>query len=286
MPDQTPAPDRKPSAALVPARRAARRSQVPDVLLDKGWQRWQEHFATAGVILLGVLAVISFGLVVRARTADRPAPVVVTPALPGPTVAQLPIPLPSASPSISVKPVNAITVERVPIPATVNLPAEGKTDWVHWGEQGRYTLERKAGGGFAILEDTPDPSRARITNSPQRYRWTGGSPLASAGGVTTGVRACAEGEGFTLTAPTGTATSTLRLYLGVSSGRGRLQLRQSTGGEIVTDRWVQRGGELSTAAYMVNYRATGTGKITVQWITEESFDEDCGGVVLFAAALS
>ncbi|WP_309238290.1 hypothetical protein [Actinoplanes aureus] len=255
------------------------------MLLERGWQRWQEHFATAGVILLGVLAVLSFGLVVRARSADRAAPAVTTPALAEPTAAQLPIPLPSASPSMSVRPVNSIVTERVPIASTVDLAADGEIDWVHWGEQGRYTLERKADGDFVILEGTPDETRTKVTNSPQRYRWTGGSPLAQATGVTSGVRTCGAGKGFTLTAPATTERTTLRLYLGVSSGRGRLQASLSTGGEIYTDRWAQRGTGLSTAAYTLNYRATGAGKISVQWITEESFGGDCGGVVLFAAAL-
>ncbi|MEU4420493.1 hypothetical protein AB0F81_07680 [Actinoplanes sp. NPDC024001] len=255
------------------------------MLLEKGWRRWQEHFATAGVILLGVLAVLSFGLVVRARSADRAAPAATTPGPAEPTAAQVPIPLPSPSPSVSIRLLNSITVERVPVGDTVNLAAEGEADWVHWGEQGEYSLERKANGNFAILEDTPDAPRARLDDSPQRYRWTGGSPMARATGVTSGVRTCGVGKGFTLSAPAGAQSRTLLLYLGVSSGEGRLRLRLSTGGKAWTDRWAQRGSQLSTAVYTVHYGATATGKISVEWITEESFDDDCGGVVLLAAAL-
>ncbi|WP_328470332.1 hypothetical protein OHA21_04270 [Actinoplanes sp. NBC_00393] len=251
---------------------------------DQTTVHWQEHLATAGVILLGVLAVLSFGLVVRARSTEHAAPAAPPPA--APTAEQLPIPLPSASPSLTVDPVNSIAVERVPATGPVDLSLEGQIDWVHWGEQGRYALERKADGNFVILEGTPDAPRERVTGSPQAYRWTGGSPLASAKGVTSGVRTCGEGNGFTLTAPVGTVGNTLRLYLGVSSGVGRLEARLSTGGQPWTDRWEQPDGQLSTAAYTVNYRAIKAGKISVRWITEESTGGNCGGVVLFAATVS
>lgn len=278
-------PEHTPSTAMVPARRPARRPQGPDVLLESGWRRWQEHLATAGVILLGVFAVVSFGLVVRARSIDRATQPDPAPVFAGPTAEQLPIPLPSASPALSLRPVNSIAVERVPVSSPVDLTAAGEIDWVHWGEQGRYTLERSRSGNFALLEGTPDPSRTRVRSGPDRYRWTGGSPLAQAKGVTSGVRTCGAGKGFTLSAPTSTAGNTLQLYLGISSGQGRLTLRLSTGGKTYTDQWEERGSEISTATYTVNYRATGPGKISMQWITEESGDADCGGVVLFAAAL-
>lgn len=43
---------------------------------------------------------------------------------------------------------------------------------------------------------------------------------------------------------------------------------------------------MATAAYVVSYRASGTGKILIKWITGAAFDEDCGGVALQAATLS
>ncbi|MEV6305229.1 hypothetical protein AB0M02_37855 [Actinoplanes sp. NPDC051861] len=271
----------------MPYRRAglpARRRSAPSVLLERGWDRWQEHLAPAAVILLGVLAVISFGLVVRARTSEPDPSVANLPV--APTAAQVPIPLPSASPSPTVRPVNSITFERGSVPEVVDLPAEGSSDWVHWGEQGKYALERKTDGGFAILEGTPDDPRTRDDSSPERYRWSGGSPLADAKGVTSGIRLCGEGDGFTLNAPAGTVGSTLKLFVGVGAGQGLLQLRLSTGGDVVTDRITERGSGITTASYTVNYRATGTGKISVKWITEESYGGACGGVVLYAATLS
>jgi hypothetical protein len=284
--DQT--PPEKPGQSVELRRRpglpARRRTDVPAVLLEAK-RSWREHAAPALVIFLGVVAVIAFGLVVVNR-GDDPEPAGTGPALAGPTAAQLPIPLESPSPSVSPEPVNSIAIERSAVPERVDLTAEGTIDWVHWGEQGRYALERNANGGFAILEGTPGPERRRHTVSPERFRWTGGSPLAEAKGVTSGVRACGKGSGFTLSAPAGTRNSTLRLYLGVLAGRGKLEVSLSDGGKPVTDTVEQTGASMTTIAYTVSYSATGTGKISVKWITDESFSEDCGGVALQAATLS
>ncbi|BAL90044.1 hypothetical protein AMIS_48240 [Actinoplanes missouriensis 431] len=282
MSDRT--PPEKPGKELV----LRREPDVPAMLLaDK--RSWREYAAPGLVIFLGVLAVIAFGLVVVTRGGDEPQPAGTAPALGGlgdPNAAQLPIPLQSPSPSPSFAPVDTIAIERSAVPERVNLTAEGTIDWVHWGEQGTYALERNANGGFAILEGTPGPSRARHTLSPEKYRWTGGSPLASASGVTSGVRACDAGSGFTLSAPAGTRDSTLRLYVGLVSGSGSLEVKLSTGGKVVRDRWEQTGTSMETAVYTVSYTATGTGKISLKWITDESFSEDCGGVALQAATLS
>jgi hypothetical protein len=54
----------------------------------------------------------------------------------------------------------------------------------------------------------------------------------------------------------------------------------------VTRRLEAHGDEITTSIYTVNYQATGTGKISVKWITKEADDGACGGAVLYAAALS
>ncbi|WP_189331639.1 hypothetical protein [Actinoplanes ianthinogenes] len=256
------------------------------MLLEPGEPRWRDHLGPAVVILVGVLVVVAVGLVVRASRSDgpaRPAPAVAE--VTDPPLEQLPIPLPSPSISTSPDPVNSIVVEEGEVPDTVDLADEGTIDWVHWGEAGTYSLERSAKGGFAILEGTPDAPRERHTLSPQRFRWSGGTPEPRNSGTTSGVRTCGEGNGFTLSAPATTNPMRLRLYLGVSGARGRLKLKLSSGGETVTSEMVQRGRSLQTAKYTIGYQATKPGKLSIEWITDESFDADCGGVALQAATL-
>ncbi len=54
----------------------------------------------------------------------------------------------------------------------------------------------------------------------------------------------------------------------------------------MTDRILQKDSSMTTARYSISYRATRPGKISIEWITEKSFDADCGGVALEAASLS
>ncbi|MFC6565344.1 hypothetical protein [Actinoplanes utahensis] len=249
-------------------------------------RRWREFLEPAVVILAGVLAVVMFGVVLysRGRAAEpaRSAPPAVVPPSPP---AQIPIPLPSLTPSPSFAPIDSITIERVPVPDTVDLDAEGTIDWVHWGENGRFSLERDADGGFAILEGTPSLPRNRHTASPQRFNWTGGAPLARASGVTSGVSTCGKGNGFTVSAPAGTDSSTLTVYVGATAARGDLHIELSTGKEFDSS-WEVRDTSMATSAYVISYQASRTGKISVEWITGASFDAKCGGVALQAATLS
>ncbi|AEV83773.1 hypothetical protein ACWT_2668 [Actinoplanes sp. SE50] len=255
------------------------------MLLKPGSPRWRDHLGPAVVILIGVLLVVAVGVVAKLSHGDHPAADPVTGAVVEPTVEQVPIPLPSPSITESAPPVNAISVEEGSIPDTVDLSAEGTIDWVHWGEDGTYSLERSSSGGFAILEGTPDAPRRRHTLSPQRYVWSGGTPAPKNAGATSGVRTCGTGNGFTLSAPATPDQRTLRLYLGVAGATGTLRLKLTTGGETYTSALTRKAATLATTRYTINYRSTGPGKISVEWITGKTFDPDCGGVALEAATL-
>lgn len=262
------------------------------MLLKPGRTQWREHLGPAVVILVGVLIVVLVGVAAMvSRESGHPEADPAVGAVTDPTLEQVPIPLPSPSISTSPAPINAITIEKGSVPDTVDLSGEGKIDWVHWGEDGTYSLERDAKGGFAILEGTPSAPRQRHTLSPENFTWTGGTPAASDDGTDSGVRTCGAGNGFTLTAPATTEPRKLRLYLGVSGARGLLKLKLTTGELItgepeLTDRITENDSTMTTARYTISYRATKPGKISVEWITEKSFDSDCGGVALQAATLS
>ncbi|SDS29482.1 hypothetical protein [Actinoplanes derwentensis] len=243
--------------------------------------RWREYREPAVVIVAGVTAVAVFSAVLFQLGDDGPK--AAAPAEPVAPTEQVPIPLLSVAASPSLAPIDSIVYERVPIADTVDLAAEGTIDWVHWGEDGRYSLERKPDGAFTILEGTPSAPRNRHTASPQRFRWTGTSS------VTSGISTCGAGNGFTLSAPAGPGRNTLRLYVGATNARGTLEVGLSTdvdSSATITDSWTVEGPAMQTTAYVISYRASGTGKISVKWITAASFDSTCGGVSLQAAALS
>jgi hypothetical protein len=214
-----------------------------------------------------------------------------------PSQGLIPLTSPSSSPSSSPPPFTEATSTTVPpdpgaialsggTPGTVvDLSAEGTRDWVHWGLQSTFSLERDKQGGFAILEGPPTAPRFRDDDAPQRFTWTGGDPVGTSGGTTTGIHTCGEDNGFSLTAPAGTATRTLRLYVGAISGRGRLEAALSTGKATGSIGFEQRGGSLRSTVLTVRYRAPKDGRLTLRWTTTTVFGGGCGGVALEAATL-
>jgi hypothetical protein len=266
-----------------------------------------EYAMPAAVILAGVLIVVALGFVIsRAMRDDDNAGVALIPGAASPTATRPPvadepiIPLPSASasarpsPSATDNPPPArkqpadegtIRIARAGVPDLVDLSAEGRRDWVHWGELSTFSLERDGGGGFAILEGSPTAPRFRHALSPERFQWDGGSPVEHSDGTPTGIRTCGKGNGFTLSVPAATANRTLRLYIGVVAARGRLEGKLSTGGDTRTATIEQRADSLRTASFQVTYRAPRAGKLTLKWVTETAFSSDCGGVALEAATL-
>jgi len=264
----------------------------------------------AAVILAGVLIVVAFGFIVSRAVRDddpRAIPPVQPPALgdvPLNPAEQFPIPLPSASdespsptaarttgptPSRSkTRPapdIGSVKIARNDVPSRVDLSGEGSRDWVHWGEQSTFSLERRADGDFQILEGAPTAPRFRHGFSRQLFSWNGGSPVAASDGTPTGIRTCGKGNGFTISAPAGTSTRTLRLYVGALAGRGKLTAKLSAGSATASSTFEERGNNLDTAVFVITYRAPKNGKINLSWITEEAFNQDCGGVALEAATL-
>jgi hypothetical protein len=275
---------------------------------------WNELLSSGLVILAGVIVVIGFGIVAsRAMRSDHGNPLPDPPptaalggaaqpsASPGgliPLESPTPSPTPSsASPTPSLSPSTSRPPSRKPVdqgaislvaggaPATVDLTAEGTRDWVHWGEDGTFSLERNKNGGFAILEGTPTAPRFRHALSPSRFAWTGGDPVDHSDGTPTGIRTCGAGNGFTLSAPASGTNQTLRLYLGVLSAKGVLQARLSAGNATSSATVEQRDGQFHAVVYTITYRAPKAAKINLTWTTAQAFGDGCGGVALEAATL-
>ena len=297
-------------------RTAGRRgAAVPSHLLDARPRRLNEFLMPAAVILAGVLVVVAFGFIIsRAiRNDDTQAiPPVQPPALgnvPVNPTDQFPIPLPSASRSAAPSATSAsptpgrtsaqppqtskpappdrgsVKISRSDVPDRVDLTAEGSRDWVHWGEQSTFSLERRKDGDFAILEGPPTAPRFRHGFSPQVFSWREGSPVDHSDGTPTGIRTCGKGNGFTISAPSSTSSRTLRVYVGALASRGKLAAKLSTGGASASATFEERSNNLDTAVFTITYRAPKAGKINLSWLTDASFNQDCGGVALEAATL-
>jgi hypothetical protein len=291
-------------------RSGRRGAAVPTALLDGRRRSLSEYAMPAAVILAGVLIVVAFGFIInRAMRSDdnealpQPQPPALGGAATLPPADQEIIPLPSPSATDSATPGapatsrpparktapppdnGSIKIVRAAVPSLVDLSAEGSRDWVHWGEQSTFSLERDKNGKFAILEGSPVAPRFRHGLSPQKFSWQDGSPVDHSDGTPTGIRTCGKNNGFTISVPATDSSRTLRLYLGVLGGRGRLDAKLSTGGGTTSTKLEQRANSLLTSVFVVTYRAPRDGKLNLNWVTEAAFNSDCGGVALEAATL-
>lgn len=179
-----------------------------------------------------------------------------------------------------VKP--ALTVTAGPVPALVDLSAEGTRDWVHFGLTEPGSINRRDGGD--TIEDLGTTgNRGRYDNNPQLFSWTGGRPAGTAFRTPTGVYACGEGSGFTLRVPAGPATRTLRLYAGVWMAGGRLT---TTLNGLTRTSTLENRDAISTNRFVIRFRAPAGSKLTVTWKTTDSYHPTCGNVDMQAATLS
>jgi hypothetical protein len=291
---------------------------VPPALLESsGQRRLGEFLMPAAVILAGVLLVVAFGFVISsALKGDAPTAIPTPPppalgdiALNPSDQAVIPIPSapptsPSATPSTTAAPTPPVTrptsppparktrapqevsLARAAVPGKVDLSGEGDRDWVHWGLQSTFSLERAKDGDFQILEGSPTAPRFRHDRSPQQFSWRDGSPVSNSDGTDVGINTCDKGNGFTLSAPAAKDNRTLRVYVGVQKGRGRLEATLSAGGagtEVGTLE--ERGDGFTTAVFTITYRSAKGGKLNLNWVTTETFGDGCGGVALQAATL-
>jgi hypothetical protein len=290
-------------------------ADVPAVLLRPDSSRG-EFLGPLSVILAGVVAVIAVAGAVNwgmhrndplaARPSARPpalGPQALAPAddgyFPTPSVSasagasasarpsvSTPAPDKTATPAppVAAPPPNTLAISRAAVPSRIDLSAEGSRDWVHWGLDGTFSLERRRTGGFAILEGTPIAPRRQHALSPQRFAWSDGVPIARVSGTVSGIRTCGADNGFTFTAPAGRDYRTLRLYVGVADGSGRLDARLSTGGKPVRGALESRIG-LTTAVFTMTYKTAKPALLKVNWVTDQAFNSTCGGVAIEAATL-
>ncbi|MEV6635357.1 hypothetical protein AB0M54_31865 [Actinoplanes sp. NPDC051470] len=299
MPDDTSAPRRPHPSAALPAA----------LLRDSRRRPMAEYLMPAAIIVAGILLVVAFGIVINSVVRGKEPTAL--PAPPPPALGDIPpasdqavIPLPSDPPSAGTPsparpsttpparktrppapPPNAVTIAKAAVPGKVDLSDEGDRDWVHWGQEGKFSLERAKDGDFQILEGAPTAPRFRQTRAKEQFSWQDGSPVASSGGTVVGINTCDKGNGFTLSVPAAKDDRTLRLYVGVQKAKGTLGAKLSTGGSTEAGTLEERGDGFATAVFKITYRSAQGGKLNLTWTTTETFGDGCGGVALQAATL-
>jgi hypothetical protein len=162
--------------------------------------------------------------------------------------------------------------------ATVNLTTLGTSDWAKWPG-----YIHKAVGGAQISNYAMVGAVNAVTYSsdPRTVTWSDGTPTAS-GSDKAGVYAIGIGNGFQITAPAGTASRTLYVYVGGWSSGGRLVAHLSDNSVPDYVNASYSGAGLYDAVYTLTYRTALEGRqLVVKW-TQAS---GAGIVTLQGAAL-
>ncbi len=176
--------------------------------------------------------------------------------------------------------------------ASVDLTAEGSTDWAHWGLASPSSFDHKAGVPPQQQISDFTTIGTNITQGSQDYVtefiWSDGTPTGGAGPTTTGVTIHGSTDGFRITAPADTSGRTLKVYVGLYGAEGRFQAYLSDhSAPVFTDTSLSSIYGNPPAVYTLDYRAASSGQtLIVEYTTSMLFDADYGYVALRAATLS
>ena len=195
---------------------------------------------------------------------------------------------------VSTAPLNAaiITGSVAPPPASINLTAEGTSDWIHWGRSDVNDVDRKITGLSQISNFTligTGDTITRLTDSPSKSSWTDGTPTLTATNNPGGVyinNFDGPGRGFQFTVPADLLSRVLKVYVGEFTASGTLQATLSDNSAPAYSQ-VLTGAANQTVqgVYTINYAAASPGQtLTVKW-TETADLGTSDNITLQAAAL-
>jgi len=177
-------------------------------------------------------------------------------------------------------------------PATVDLTAEGISDWAHWGLFSSTDFDHKTNVAGQITNVTL--ITASSTNVNQYgdnftgYSWTDGTPTMSAAQTHTGIFSYGISNGFALTVPAGRIRQQLKLYVGLYGAQGRLEAALSDGsGPPYYDSSLASAYNNAYAVYTLTFASRlPSANLEVRWTSTTLFDDAYGNVTWQAATLA
>lgn len=185
----------------------------------------------------------------------------------------------------------------VPTGANINLTAEGKLDWVHWGLSNDTCVNRKATvvpqiNDFLVYYDTNLTYAAayRYDDNYNGYSWSDGTQDSAVTntitGVYVGVYSPQENNGFQLTVPADTTLKTLKVYVGAFAARGRFQATLSDSATTFSSTALANSGNGPGGVYTIQFAANSTNQtLTILWVLYNRMGAN-GNVTLQAATLT
>jgi hypothetical protein len=190
----------------------------------------------------------------------------------------------------------SVTFSSVSEGSVVDLTTEGRIDWVQWGLHTDSSLQRKAGIAPLIADFVrQDASNGfsyifQYADNYNGYSWNDGVPEIAVTNTPTGVWAFGTptiGSGFLFTAPADTTPRTLKVYVGVFAGVGRIEVSLSdTSAPPYMEATLTNIRNGPGRVYTIDYAADSPGQsVIIRWILSSPRAETAN-VTLQAAALS
>jgi hypothetical protein len=173
--------------------------------------------------------------------------------------------------------------------ASVDLTAEGTTDWVHWGLGSTSSFDYKSLVQRSISNFAPLGSNQvqRYSDNPVAFSWSDGTPTPAAYGTTTGLLINGLTNGFMLAAPADSYPRQLNVYVGGYGSQGELQAWLSDfSAPAFGDTSISSVFGTKAAVCTINYTAASPGQqLIVLYRVRALFDLAYGDIRLQAATL-
>ncbi|MCX7748346.1 MAG: stalk domain-containing protein [Clostridia bacterium] len=173
-------------------------------------------------------------------------------------------------------------------PLNVNLTREGTEDWAHWGLLDENSFNHKNGVPQKISDAAVMGAgvKTRLAGSTVLAAWTDGNPTANGAAIDSGIYVTGAGNGLSFTVPAGTQQKTLRVFLGASGVRGKVEAILSDGSSSDYINFIDTVGT-TYKVLTLTYKAQNPGEtLTVKYTVEAMHDEIGGRLVLQAASLA
>jgi hypothetical protein len=173
-------------------------------------------------------------------------------------------------------------------PSSVDLTAEGTSDWAHWGALTASSFNHKATGNSQISNFTLIGTNTvvRYDENYTAFSWSDGAPLAATNGSTTGIYVTGVTNGFEISAPADTNMRTLKVYVSVYGARAKFEAFLSDfSAQAFTDTSVSNVFGTRYVVYTIDYAAASPGKLIVRQTVANVYDFTFGNVTLQAATL-
>ncbi len=185
----------------------------------------------------------------------------------------------------------------VPAEGPVTLSSASVLDWAHWGYSSTSVFNHKANVSQPI-SDVSAIGQAQITVASAAtdvtrgmYSWSDGTPLSTVTNTdgyiqTTGT----PGAGFEIRLPADADSRTLRIYLGVSRARGRLEASLSDNSAPPFVTFVDNPGAADNRIARFNYRAAANGaQLIIRYVIDDNYastNGTPGGISLSAMTVT